>query len=134
MKTETNEPKPHFVYAGYYHWYPEERLGSSILEGMKKYKIKTAMVTIIHMRRYRLISNNKLLQKNIWRIIAKGKKMRKIRSMMTWNHSLKIYKMEKSQITKLGLIFCRNCRGKNWNWSKEKIQNISKIFGFHIQM
>ena len=125
MKTETNEPKPHFVYAGYYHWYPEERLGSSILEGMKKYKIKTAIVTIIHMRRYRLITIEHMEN------YCKGKKDEK---MMTWNHSLKICKMEKSQITKLGLIFCRNCRGKNWNWSKEKIQNISKIFGFHIQM
>ena len=56
MKNETKELKPHFVYAGYYYWYPEERLRSFILEGMKKYKIKTAMVTIIHMRRYRLIT------------------------------------------------------------------------------
>ena len=48
MKNETKELKPHYVYAGYYYSYPEERLRSFILEGMKKYKIKTVMVTIIH--------------------------------------------------------------------------------------
>ena len=48
----------HFVYAGYYYCYygsNGDRLRSFILKGMKKYKIKKVLVTIISMWRGKLI-------------------------------------------------------------------------------
>ena len=55
-----NKPKElqtHFVYAGYhYHHWNEDRLRSFFLRGMKKYKIKSVMMTIISMCRRELIT------------------------------------------------------------------------------
>ena len=57
-----NEIKIHFVYAGYYysHHDYENRLKSIILNGMKKRKIKSVMVTSIHSRRWELITKEKM--------------------------------------------------------------------------
>ena len=48
----------HIVYAGYFYYRidNEDRLKSFILKGMKKYKIKKVMVTIIRMWRERVIT------------------------------------------------------------------------------
>ena len=51
----------HFVYAGsYYFEMHENRLTSFILNGMKKYKIKRAMVTMIYMSRSKLITKERM--------------------------------------------------------------------------
>ena len=55
------ELKIHFVYAGsYYFFYHEDKLRSIILNGMKKHKIKSVMVTRIYLWRYKLITKEKL--------------------------------------------------------------------------
>ena len=46
--------KTHFVFAGYY--WNDDKLISFMLKGMKQYKIKKVMVTIISMWRLRLIT------------------------------------------------------------------------------
>ena len=70
-ENEAKDLKTHLVYAGFYDeayffkakpyegW---ERLGSLILKGMKKYKIKSLMVTNIGMNREHLITNEKMLK------------------------------------------------------------------------
>ena len=56
----------HFVYAGHYYSFPnyysdyEYRLRSFILKGMKKYKIRKVMMTIINMSRKNLITEEKM--------------------------------------------------------------------------
>ena len=54
----------HVVYAGeYYHGDyigHETRLRSYLLKGMKKYAIKSVMVTVIYMRRWKLITKEKM--------------------------------------------------------------------------
>ena len=53
--------KIHFVYAESYYGYPnEDKLRSIILKGLKKYGIKSAMVTSIYLERKRLITNEKM--------------------------------------------------------------------------
>ena len=55
------ELKIHFVYAGdYYYFRYDEKLRSFILKGMKKYKIKSVMMTSIYLRRWRLITRDKM--------------------------------------------------------------------------
>ena len=63
IKSKTENLEIHFVYAGYHFWTYryENRLKSFILEGMKKYKIKKVMVTIIWMYRQQLITKEKML-------------------------------------------------------------------------
>jgi len=53
---EAKELKTHIVYAGEYYYHNEDRLKSFILQGLKKFKIKSVMMTIIHMHRYGLIT------------------------------------------------------------------------------
>ena len=53
------ELEKHFVYVGnYYDWQTDRqyKLRSFILKGMKKYNIKSLMVTNIHMWRYQIIT------------------------------------------------------------------------------
>ena len=51
----------HFVYAGrYYYNNHEDKLRSIILNGMKKHKIKSVMVTSIYLRRTELITKEKM--------------------------------------------------------------------------
>ena len=59
----------HFVYAGYR--YLDDKLKSMILKGMKKYKIRKVMMTIINMSRKNLITEEKM--KNY----CKGKELEK---------------------------------------------------------
>ena len=54
------ELKIHFVYAGYYYFYNEDKLRSIILNGMKKHKIKTVMLTRIYLERIHLITKEKM--------------------------------------------------------------------------
>ena len=56
------ELKIHLVYAGhYYHFYPhEDNLRSIILNGMKKHKIKSVMVTSILLRRGKVITKEEM--------------------------------------------------------------------------
>ena len=58
---ESEDFQTHFIYTGrYYFWYSTfyqgNRLRSFILEGMKKYNIKSVMVTITYMCRFHLIA------------------------------------------------------------------------------
>lgn len=54
------EMKIHFVYASrYYYWY-DAKLRTSILKGMKKYNVKSIMVTIINMLRAQLITKKEM--------------------------------------------------------------------------
>ena len=55
-ENETKELKTHFVFAGRYYINYQARLRSSILEEMKKYKIRSVMVTSIYMWRSNLIT------------------------------------------------------------------------------
>ena len=86
------------------------------------------MVTIIHMRRYRLITIEHMEN------YCKGKKDEKNSVNDDLESFFEDLQNGKIPDNKVGTYFCRNCREKNWNWSKEKIQVISKIFGFHIRM
>ena len=59
--------EPHFIYAGgyrlYLHFYvdPEHRRRSFFRELMKKYQIKTVMMSIIYMKKNRLITKEKMI-------------------------------------------------------------------------
>ena len=63
-KISENEPKElkiHFVYAGrYYFLWNEDKLRSIILNGMKKHKIKSVMLTSIYLRRWNLITKEEM--------------------------------------------------------------------------
>ena len=48
--------KTHLVFAGEYYYDHEDRLGPIILNGMKKYKIKSVMITNLFMERHHLIT------------------------------------------------------------------------------
>ena len=52
--------EPHFIYAGYYYSYHEDKLRSFILKRMQKYKMKSAMVTVIYMLRFNLATKQKV--------------------------------------------------------------------------
>ena len=59
----TEELKIHFIYAGHYYFQDEAKLTlftDFILNGMKKHKIKSAMVTRIYLLRQRLITKEKM--------------------------------------------------------------------------
>ena len=78
---EAKELETHVVYAGFYYTANsllnhEDRLRSLILQGMKKYKIKSVMVTSIFMLRMKLITlehMEELLHWNAWRNFCTGK-------------------------------------------------------------
>ena len=59
---QADDLKTHFIVAGnYYFWYAQrDRMVSIILNKMKKYGIKEAMVTIIQMTRWYLITKEKM--------------------------------------------------------------------------
>ena len=59
VENKTENMEIHFVYSGSYYAF-EERLRSLILKGMKKYKIRKVMVTMIHGRRSWLITKEKM--------------------------------------------------------------------------
>ena len=71
IKNEAKERKTHFVYVGRYYCcrYLEHdnKLRSLFIEGMKKYKIKSVMLTNIYMQRLRLIT------KEAMEIYSKGR-------------------------------------------------------------
>ena len=55
LRTNSKKLETHFVFASHY-YFREDTFRSFILDGMKKYKIKPVMVTIIDMWRSRLIT------------------------------------------------------------------------------
>ena len=55
-KKKTKGLETHFVFASHYYHFRENPMRSFILDGMKKYKIKSVMVTIFDMRRWKLIT------------------------------------------------------------------------------
>ena len=59
---QADDLKTHFIVAGeYYSWLPHtDTMKSMILKKMKKYGIKEAMVTIIGMWRWNLITKEKM--------------------------------------------------------------------------
>ena len=59
-ENEAKELKIHFVYAGYYYFYHEDKLRSIILNGMKKHKIKSVMLTSIYLQRVNLITKEEM--------------------------------------------------------------------------
>ena len=61
-ENEVKEMNTHIVYAGTHYWLREDRLKSVILKRMKTYKIKRVMVTIMNMRRRRLITKERVEQ------------------------------------------------------------------------
>ena len=58
--------KTHFIYAGHHYydyWYSfgrEDRLKAIILNGMRKYKLKSVMVTSINLHKWRLITKERM--------------------------------------------------------------------------
>ena len=60
VKSKNKNMEIHLFYAGWYYWIHEDRLRSFILNGMKKFKIKKVMMTIIFMRRWNLITKEKM--------------------------------------------------------------------------
>ena len=71
MKNKTEDLEIHFVYAGDYYYYYDGPLRSIILKGMKKYEIESVMVTNLYMRRWKLITKEKMVN------FCKGKKVEK---------------------------------------------------------
>ena len=59
-ENEAKELKIHFVYAGDYYYWNEYKLRSIILNGMKKHKIKSVMVTCNHLYRWKLITKEEM--------------------------------------------------------------------------
>ena len=59
-ENEAKELKIHFVYAGYYYSRRTDKLRSIILNGMKKHKIKSVMLTSITLGRSGLITKEKM--------------------------------------------------------------------------
>ena len=59
-ENEAKELKTHFVYVGRYYWIYENRLRSFILEGMKKLKMNSVMVTSIYIRKWKIITKEKM--------------------------------------------------------------------------
>ena len=59
-ENETKELEIHFVYAGSYYYVYEDKLRSYILNGMKKHKIKSVMVTRISLYRVNLLTKEKM--------------------------------------------------------------------------
>ena len=55
-QSKANECKTHFLVASGYYYYQEDKLKKIISKGMKKYKIKSVMMTIISMTRVGLIT------------------------------------------------------------------------------
>ena len=55
-QNQTNNLRIHFVFASHYYYFNENKLRSFILAGLKKYKIRSVMVTIIGMWRLNLIT------------------------------------------------------------------------------
>ena len=72
IKSESKKLKTHFVYAGNFYWLNEDKLRSLIFKGMKKYNIKSTIVTLINMRRRSLITKEKTEN------YCKGKENKKI--------------------------------------------------------
>ena len=62
----------HFVYAGDSFWGDNDKLLSFMFTGMKKYKLKEVMMTILRMERKNLISD-KLSRKKKWNLFAREK-------------------------------------------------------------
>ena len=60
LQTKSKELKIHVVYVGDYSGYRENILRSIILNGIKKHKIKSVMLTIIHLCRDELITKEKM--------------------------------------------------------------------------
>ena len=59
-ENEAKELKTHFVYVGRYYWIYENRLRSFMLEGMKKLKMNSVMVTSIYIRKWKIITKEKM--------------------------------------------------------------------------
>ena len=59
-ENEVKEMKTHIVYAGTHYWLREDRLKSVILKSMKSYEIKKVIVTVMFMRRLRLITKERM--------------------------------------------------------------------------
>ena len=57
---QADDLKTHFIVAGEYYDYHMDTMKSMILAKMKKYGIKEAMVTIIRMERWKLITKEKM--------------------------------------------------------------------------
>ena len=70
-KKKTKRLETHLVFASDYYYFHEDTMRSFILDGMKKYKIKSVMVTIIYWRRWRLIT------KEAMENYCKGKEIQK---------------------------------------------------------
>ena len=66
-KNEDKQLKTHFVFTGDYYFFNENELRSSILEGIKRHKIKSIMVTWLWM------SRNNLITKELMENFCKGK-------------------------------------------------------------
>ena len=60
MENEAKELQVHIVYAGNYYHYFDDTLRSFILEGMRKFKIRSVMVTKIFMWRSDLVTKEKM--------------------------------------------------------------------------
>ena len=59
-KSAAIQLKMHFVHAGDYYWEHEDTFRSLILEGMKRYKIKSVMMTSVDMWRQNMITKEKM--------------------------------------------------------------------------
>ena len=59
-ENEAKELKIHLVYAGLHYYLNEYKLRSIILNGMKKHKLRSVMVTSIYLWRWNLITKEKM--------------------------------------------------------------------------
>ena len=58
-ENKTKDLQVHFVFAGYFYMFIRKKLHQLMIEGMKKYNLKNVMMTIISMKRVRLITKEK---------------------------------------------------------------------------
>ena len=96
LRKNSKKLETHFVFASHYYHFREDTIRSFILDGMKKYKIKSVMVTIIDMWRSNLITKEKMED------FCKGKESEK----NSVNDDLESF-FEDLRLGKQPLEFCR---------------------------
>ena len=125
--TENFEGSPedlnlHFVYAGYYYWLYDDRLRSFIQQEMKKYKIKSVMLTAIYMMRLNLIT------KEAMKNYCKGEEFEKVSVNDDLEGLFKDLRLGKEPNTLVRTYFLRKLSQEELGLVDNKDQNYFETF------
>ena len=105
MENEAKELQVHIVYAVNYYHYFDDTLRSFILEGMRKFKIRSVMVTKIFMWRSHLITKEKT--ENLYK--GDRDSVNNNLESLIMIHYFKIFDLQETRMTgSIGHIFYRN--------------------------